>query len=286
MAQQTATAESPSAASAPADEHPDMHHMAPTQELPIGHAAMPGMDHAMHEMSMPRAAAGMGDSVDEPMPAMPGMDMIDNRAWASLRVDELEAVHARGGDGQAWSVQGGYGGDLDKLWLRSEGSRRHGGIDDGQVELLWKHAVAPFQDSMLGLRQDIGKGAHRRWLAFGIEGLAPYGFEVEATVYAAASGRMAARLHVRQDWLLSQRWILQPDIELNLYGRDDARAHTGSGLTDTRAGLRLRYEIRREFAPYVGVAWTHRYGSAADYARQAGEPVMERQWLAGLMFWF
>ncbi len=259
---------------------------------------MPGMDHAHHatgDPAMPMQHMHDGEGTDQLRSPdysdgighadMPGMHMIDNRPLAMLRVDQLEATHGRHATGQAWSMQGWYGNDGDKLWLRSKGERRRGRLDEGNVELSWSHAVAPFWDTQLGLRQDLGHGPQRRWIAVGIQGLAPYWFELEATVYVGPSGRTAARLHAGYDLRLTQRLILQPEFELNLHGRNDADTGVGRGLSDTTLGLRLRYEIRRGFAPYIGVAWTHRHGPTAGYARRAGAPVTDRQFVAGVRLW-
>jgi len=291
-----ATAQSTDAtAASPANtvDHRAMHGMpedaAPAMTHAMDHGAM---DHAAKPMShahgtdaragtrSPDYSDGIGHS------DMPGMHMLDNPPLAMLRVDQLEATHGRHVNGQAWAVQGWYGNDDDKLWLRSEGERRRGRTEHARVELLWNHAVAPFWDIQLGLRQDLGEGPPRQWAAFGIQGLAPYGFELEATAYAGPSGRTAARLHVEYELLFTQRLVLQPVFEVNLHGRNDVAARTGRGLSDTRLGLRLRYEIRREFAPYVGVVWTHRYGASADYARRDDEPAADRQLVAGVRFWF
>src|SRR5699024_7834914 len=124
------------------------------------------------------------------------------------------------------------------------------------------------------------------WATFGIQGLAPYWFEVQATAYAGPSGRTAARLGVSYELLFTQRLILEPELEANLYGKDDPARGIGSGLSDLEFGLRLRYEIRRRFAPYVGIAWTRRFGASADYARADGKPATDREWVAGLRLWF
>jgi copper resistance protein B len=137
-----------------------------------------------------------------------------------------------------------------------------------------------------GVRHDFGAGPSRTWAAFGVQGLAPYWFEVEATVYVGDAGRSAARLVGEYELLLTQRWILQPKMELNLYGKQDAQNQVGSGLSDIQAGLRLRYEIRREFAPFVGVVWSRRFGGSADFLRDAGEDVSDVQFVAGLRAWF
>ena len=281
----------------------------PPRVIAQGHHAHGGDRHAMQAM---QAAAPHGrhrhDGHDaeeaKPAPAsiviprspdysdgiassrMPGMHMLDAQSLAMLRVDRLEAFHGRHASGQAWDVQGWYGNDLDKLWLRSEGERLGGRVQDAGVELQWSHAFAPFWDTRLGVREDLGEGPSRHWVAFGIHGLTPYWFELEATAYAGPSGRTAVRLHVEYELRFNQWLVLQPEAELNLYGRNDAAAHNGSGLSDSRWGLRLRYEVRREFAPYIGVVWIHRHGASAGYASQAGEPASQRQFVAGLRLWF
>jgi copper resistance protein B len=262
-------------ASDPAVDH--VQEAAGTSAMPTQHAHD---SNVAGELRGPDYSDGIGRG------SMPGVHMLDDQPLAMLRVDQLEATHGRYANGQAWAVQGWYGNDGDKLWLRSEGERSRGRIDHGQVELLWNHAVAPFWDTQLGVRQDVGHGPQRRWAAFGVQGLAPYWFELEATVYAGPSGRTAARLRAEYELLFTQRLILQPEVELNLHGRNDMATRTGHGLSDTRLGLRLRYEIRRELAPYIGVVWTHRYGATADYARQNGESATDRQFVAGVRFWF
>jgi copper resistance protein B len=256
--------------------------------------ATPLLVHAVHaveaappghgvEAGGTREADHAGDAARD---RVPGMHAPDRQALAMLRVDQLETTRCGDARGSAWQVQGWYGNDEDKLWWGSEGERHESRLGDARVEVAWSHAVAPFWDSRLGLRQDLGDGPRRRWAAFGIAGLAPYWFELEATAYLGEGGRVAARLHAAYELRFSQRLILQPEAELNLYGRDDPAAGSGRGLSDSRLGLRLRYEIRREFAPYVGVAWTHRYGAGAAHARHVGQPVAQRQFVAGLRFWF
>lgn len=203
-----------------------------------------------------------------------------------LLVNQLEAVHGRDANGQSWELQAWHGGDSDKLWLRSEGERSRGKLEDGNLEVLWNHHISTFWGSQLGIRHDFGEGPARDWAAFGVQGLAPYWFEVEATGYVGTSGRTAARLRVEYEMLFTQRLILQPEAEINLYGRNDPQRRVGSGVSDIQFGLRLRYEIRRQFAPYVGVNWVRRVGTSADYARQDQQPVLDRQIVAGVRVWF
>ena len=217
--------------------------------------------------------------------AMPGMDMSDEASFGTLLLDHLETTHADGANGQAWAVEGGYGGDDDKLWLRSEGERRRGRVDDADLEMFWSHSVAAFWNTQLGVRQDIGDGPDRSWAAFGVQGLAPYRFELEATAYLGASGRIAARVRAEYEMRFTQRLILQPEAEINFHGEDDPARRIGSGLSDVQFGLRLRYEVRRQFAPYLGIEWIRRIGTSADFAGADGMPAHERQIVAGVRIW-
>ena len=212
--------------------------------------------------------------------------MHGKRAIGMLLFDQLEAVDGHNGDGQSFELSGWYGQDLNKLWLRSEGDVSHGKIEGGDVEAFWNHAIATYWGTNLGVRHDLGAGPNRDWLAYGVEGLAPYWFKLEATGYVGESGRTAARLRANYEVLFSQRLILEPELEFNLYGKDDPARRIGSGLSDVSLGLRLRYEIRREFAPYIGINWVRRVGTTADYARADGQHVFDQQFVAGIRIWF
>ncbi len=223
--------------------------------------------------------------------AMRGMDMQDNAPQSMLLIDQFEAFSGKNVNGQTWEVEGWYGNDDNKLWLRTEGERSQGRLDDGDVEALWNHTIATYWSSQLGVRQDLGEGPNRHWAAFGVQGLSPYWFELEATGYVGDGGRTAARFRAEYEVLFTQRLILQPEFEVNLYGQSDPARRIGSGLSDAQLGLRLRYEINRQFAPYVGVVWTNRFGGTADFSRdyqQAGfnQARTDRQWVAGIRFWF
>lgn len=264
----------------------------------MGDMDMSGMDHGpshgMHAMPPMRMQGGAAPP-DARSPDysdgmgyghMAGMDRQDVAPQGMLLFDQLEAFDGLHGNGQSWEMEGWYGTDLDKLWLRSEGEHAGGRFDDSDVEALWSHAVAAYWDTQLGVRNDFGGGPSRQWFAFGVEGLAPYWFEVQATAYAGPSGRTAARLQVDYELLFTQRLILQPELEVNLYGKADPQRRIGSGLSDASFGLRLRYEFHRQFAPYVGVVWTQRYGGTADFARDERQPAFDRQLVAGLRIWF
>lgn len=264
-------------------------------------SAMSGMDHdAMPEKGQDDMA-GMGPMQGGSPPtdarspdysggvshgSMKGMDMADNAPLGMLLINQLETFHGRDANGQSWEAEGWYGNDENKLWVRTEGERSRGKQEDGDVEAFWNHDIATFWSTQLGVRQELGEGPNRSWAAFGVQGLAPHWFEVEATGYLGASGRTAARLRVDYEMLLTQRLILQPETEINLYGNNDPQRRLGSGVSDLQLGLRLRYEIRRQFAPYIGVNWVRRVGTTADYARQDHHPVLDRQIVAGVRIWF
>jgi copper resistance protein B len=239
--------------------------------------------------SMPGMTMGSGSEGGNSamqMAPMAGMDMEDNAAQTMVLIDQLEAVHTHTDNGQAWEAEGWYGTDTDKMWLRTEGNHDADGLNDADIEMLWSHAVSAFWNTQLGVRQDVSSDDHRTWAAFGVEGLAPYWFDVEATGYASSSGYTAARLRAEYALLFTQRWILQPEFETNLYSKGDPRDAMGSGVSDMQLGLRLRYDVTRQFAPYVGVVWIRNFGETADWLQQRREPVFDTQIVVGLHAWF
>lgn len=255
------------------------------------------MDHGMHGMTMGPIQGGhapadarsddWSDGVaPAPMHDMAMMDMDDSAPVGNLLLDRLEAFAGQGGHGQSWEAEGWYGNDVDKIWVRSEGEREGSRPRDGDVEAFWSHAVAPFWDAQLGVRSDIGEGPKRQWAAFGVQGLAPYRFELEATAYLGEDGRTAARVRAEYELLFTQRLILQPELEVNAYGKRDPRRGLGAGVSSIEGGLRLRYEATRSFAPYVGMAWEHLTGGTGDIARDTGRRVTDRRWVAGVRLWF
>ena len=178
------------------------------------------------------------------------MEMDDQARFAMFKLDECERAQSSDAYSTVWNAEAWYGGDFDKLWLRTEGDRE-ARTTDARLEAFWDHAFASYWDWQLGARHDFGSGPERSWAAFGVQGLAPYWFKIEATAYVGDRGRTAARLRAEYELLITQRLILQPELELNLYGKSDRAREIESGLSDAEFGLRLRYEIRREFAPYI-----------------------------------
>lgn len=212
--------------------------------------------------------------------------MEDDPLLTMLVVDQFEMRDTEGEETFVWDAEGWVGKDLHKLWVKTEGEHVDGDFEEAELQLLYSRAVAPFWDMQFGWKHDFRPRPSRDWLALGVKGLAPYYFDIDAAVFVGGSGRTAARLQAEYELMLTQKWVLVPEVELNLFGKDDRETGTGSGLSDIEAGLRLRYEIRREFAPYVGVNWTRLFGNTADYAREEGEDTDDIQLVLGLRFWF
>jgi len=214
-----------------------------------------------------------------------GGGMNDDPFLTMLTVDQFEI---RAGDGETplvWDAEGWLGKDINKLWIKTDGEYVDGRVEETEIQALYSRAIAPFWDLQAGWRRDIRPTPDRDWFALGIKGLAPYYFDVDAAFFVGENGRTAARLQVDYEFMLSQRLILVPEVELNFYGKDDPAVGIGSGLANTEVGLRLHYEIRREFAPYIGINWNHLYGDTADYASKEDEDVDDIRFVAGIRFW-
>ena len=201
--------------------------------------------------------------------------------------NQLEAQMSDEGDSLYWNGQAWYGGDINKLWFKSEGraSLNGEGVDDAEIQALYSRAVAPFWNVQAGVRYDIEPDS----LAHGVvalNGLAPYWFEVDASAFLSEKGDVTARIEAEYELLLTQRLILQPRIEANLSAQDIPERETGAGLSTLDAGLRLRYEIRREFAPYVGVEWQSAFGETRDMIKAAGGEGDDIVFLVGLRTWY
>jgi copper resistance protein B len=212
--------------------------------------------------------------------------MHEDPLTSSLHAEEFEWQARDGGDALKWDVIGWLGTDMHRLWLRDEGEHVAGSQVGSRAELLYGQPVAPWWDVVAGLRHDSGAATSRNYAALGLQGLAPQWLHVEATGYAGEGGQLGLRLQFDYDWLLTNRLILAARAEAEAWSDTDAEAGIGSGVGEVTAGLRLRYEWRREFAPYVGVEWSGSHGETADLARQAGEATRDCRVVAGLRFWF
>lgn len=221
------------------------------------------------------------------LPPSDALIMSDMHKFGAVQFNRLEYVKARGDEWLAYEGEAWYGTTYNRAVIKAEGEVAGGKLQDSETEFLWRHAVATFWDTELGVRFDYADGAsNREWLAFGIKGLAPYWFEVDATAYVGPSGRTAFVFEGEYDILLTQTLYLQPSVEVSFYGKDDEKTEQGSGLADARIGLRLKKEITRQFVPYIGVEWAGKFGKTADYARAAGESRRETRFVAGLSFRF
>lgn len=219
-------------------------------------------------------------------PDVTGHAVHDNAIHTYWLLDRLEAWDADEGTGVAWEAQAWIGTDINRLWLRSEGERAGGHTEAADVEVLYGRSIARWWDVLVGVRHDFKPGDPQNFAAVGVMGLAPQRFEIQATAYVGERGQTAARFEVEYDLLLTNRLILQPLVEAEFHGKDDPARGIGSGLGTVEAGLRLRYHLRREFAPYIGIVRERTFGTTADYRRQDGEDIDDTRFVAGLRIWF
>ena len=204
-----------------------------------------------------------------------------------ILLDRLEVQAQDARDGYAWDAEAWYGGDRDRVWLKSEGEGRFGEApEDAEVQLLWSRALDPWFNLQAGIRHDLRPDPERTHLVLGIEGLAPYWFEVDGALFLSTKGEVTARLEAEYDQRITERLILQPRLELDLSAQHVPELGIGAGLSSAEAGLRLRYEIVPEFAPYVGVSYRRAFGRTADVSRAAGEDVGGFGLLLGIRAWF
>ncbi len=214
-----------------------------------------------------------GGMEDDPVLTMIKLDLLEIR--------DIDEGHAVVFEGFGW-----VGRDLNKLWVKAEVERVEGETEEAELQLLYGRAVAPFWDVQVGWRHDNRPEPSRDWLAVGVQGLAPGWFEVDTTLFLGEDGQTAARLEAEYELMFTQRLALIPEIELNFYTDDEPEFGIGSGLADSEIGLRLAYEIRREFAPYIGVNWERKYGGTRDLARAEGHDTDDLQLVAGVRAWF
>ncbi len=182
---------------------------------------------------------------------------------------------------RVWEGSFYIGYDIDKLYVYSEGEATSDGLESSQNEIVYSRAIAPFWDIQIGLAYDKNDDASSTWGEVAIAGLAPYFFETRAALLVNSDGNIGLRLDAEYEALITQKLILTPSLEADFYTKDDPEMRLGSGLSSLEAGLRLRYEFIREFAPYVGVTWEKTFGDTRDY-----NPVNETSLLLGVRFWF
>lgn len=235
------------------------------------------------------AATGIAAAQELPTSApvgVPAHAMLEDPFNRFLLLDELELYDADGANELAWDATFWAGYTFDKLLVRTEGDKRGGNTESADLELLWSHSVARWWDVVAGARADLEPGGTQSWAAFGVQGLAPYRFELEVTAYLGDGGRSALRFEGEYELLITPRLILQPQLELDWYGQADPARGLGPGLSTAEAALRLRYELRREVAPYIGLVRERRFGATADRARARGEDADDTLIVAGVRLRF
>ena len=281
---------------APAEPHAQHDHGdKPAAAAPDGHA---GHEMAEEFVDPPEA----GNDVPPDAPAEFAADRFFgvgdmNRARGILRDehggmltykimgDMIEYRSQDSDDGYAWNGEAWFGGDIDRLVIKTEGE---GGeeIESAEIQALYSRAWDHVTDLQIGIRQDVEPNPSRTYLALGFETVLPSWFEVEGALFVGQRGQVLARLDGNYDFRLTQRLVLQPRAEVNFAARDDAAIGIGSGLSDAELGLRLRYEFQREFAPYIGISWERKFGDTADYARADGESAETTSFVVGLRAWY
>lgn len=302
----------PAAPAAQADPHAghDMSNMAPAP----GAQADPHAGHAMAGMvtppNVPTSADTPGRQPEMPTPAGATTGPVhaadglfdpaemaaareqlrvehgDVRATAVI-IDQAEVTFSEGEDAYALDVQGWTGGDINRFWWKFEGEGEFGdGVEEAEVQALYSRAIRPFFDFQTGVRQTYRPEGDRTDLVVGIQGLAPYWFEVDAAAFLSNKGELTARAEAEYDQRITQKWILQPRAEVTLSAEDIPELSIGSGLSSLQVGARLRYEIRKEFAPYVGVEWTKSFGGTRDFLEAEGRSSEDTRVVVGIRAWF
>jgi len=295
----------------PAPEPADPHagHDMSAMEQPV--AGQPQTDppadpHAGHDMaSMPDAGAGAIGNAPAPAPPRDHAadaifdpeDMARSREilrrehgvfTGSMFLFDLAEYQAReGGDGYRWEAEAWFGGDIDGLLVKTEGEGTFGEpLESAELQLLYSRAVAPYWNAHAGVRQDFRPDPSRTNAVVGLEGIAPYWFHLSGQLFLSDKGDVRARAEGSYDQRLTQRFILTPRAEFNFSAQDMPAIGVGSGLSDAELSVRLRYEIRKEFAPYIGAEWAKSFGGTARYARAAGDDTNATNFVAGIRFWF
>jgi copper resistance protein B len=279
--------------------HANMDHgEQPDESMDHGSMDHGAMDHSAHQLdppqiSVPNTETGpirAADAIWGAEAMRPSREALyndhGNMQLFWLQGDRLEYRARKGEDGYLWDIQGYYGGDINKLWFKSEGEGSFGEpLESAEVQALYSHAIAPFFDLQAGVRQDL-TGPDRTHAVIGVQGLMPYMFEVDAAAFFSNKGDLTARIEAEYDQRITQRLTLQPRAEVNLSAQDIPELGVGSGIDNLELGLRLRYEIAREFAPYVGIEQEWKLGGSRDFARIAGENASITNYVVGIRFWF
>jgi len=273
----------------------------PAGEHDHSEAQPPKMDHAAHDDEI-IAPLEVGNDIPPDVPADHAADGFYSKAdmdraraildeehggtlVSKVMANELEYTSANGEEGYRWNIKAWYGGDIDRVVIKTKGEGA-GDVDTAEVHALYSRAVDVYTDLQFGLRYDIEPAPNRTYLSIGAQTLLPYWFEADGALFIGERGQVLGRVEGSYDLMLTQRLVLQPNAEVDLALKDDPAVGVGSGLSKAEVGLRLRYEFSREFAPYVGVLWERKFGGTADYARADGKDAEETRFVMGLRAWF
>ncbi|MHB1204266.1 MAG: copper resistance protein B [Rhodospirillaceae bacterium] len=238
----------------------------------------PPTDHAADRFYDPQAMAAARAEVHQTHGG-------DTFSMVLVNLAEVQAV--RGKDGYRWEGEAWYGGDIHRLVVKTEGEGVFGGnADAAEAQALYSRAIGPYFNLQAGVRHDFAPGPARTYATVGVEGLAPYWLEVNAALFLSEKGDIQARVESYYDITVTQRLVLQPRVEINAAAQDVPERDIGAGISTLEAGLRLRYEVAREFAPYIGVSYEQKAGQTATFARLAGERVRSTSFVAGIRMWF
>lgn len=210
----------------------------------------------------------------------------DDPLLAMLLVDKAEYRKTSGHDHFAWEADLWVGHDVNKAWFKTEGENSEDRTEEAELQMLYSRALTTNWDFQVGWRHDFRPSPQRDWLAAGFRGLAPYRFDVDIAAFVDKEGRTSIRADADYEILFTQRLILVPEIELDWFGKSDPERVIGAGLSTLELGLRLRYEIRREFGPYVGINWWTKLGDTKDIARAVGDETEDFEVVLGLRLWF
>ena len=210
----------------------------------------------------------------------------DDPLLYKVMIDQLETREKDGENPLILETDVWIGKDLNKAWFKIDAEQVDGELEELEMQALYSKAIAPFWDLQVGWKHNSKPKPQRDWFAIGVKGLAPYQFEVDAALFFGGNGQMAARLSAEYEYMFTQKLVLSPETVINLYSKDDSEHGIGSGLSDLQLGLRLRYEVTREFSPYIGVNWNRKFGKTEDYAVSANESVDDTQIVVGVRAWY
>ena len=265
-------------------DHSNMKGMDHSNMKGMDHSNMKGMDHSNMKPKIPVSDGSMAENIPLPFPG--ALHMVDDPFVSKLMFDALEIGRNKEGtntltlEGDAW-----FGYDLHKLWLKTDLEMSGGKLDEGELQALYSRGISAYWDVQAGVRKDF-KPVGREFAVLGLKGTAPYMLDVDTSIAVGRGGQINARFNAEYELMLTQKAFLAPELDLSFYSEDDEAVGVGSGLSQAKVGFKLGYEIKREFAPYIGVRWAKKFGNTADFARAEGEDVSDTQLVLGIEAWF